>query len=71
MQKNKHFYLQICLNSCKVRLNITTLFCSNQILKRIKNWYEKQLLDQQQGLKKGRGTTYGIYVINETNFIQT
>ena len=33
------------------------------ILERIRNWYEKQLSDQQQGFRKGRGTTDGIYVI--------
>ena len=32
------------------------------IIKRIQEWYEKQLMDQQQGFRKGRGTTDGIYI---------
>ena len=40
----------------------------NIILRRIKSWYNSQLLDQQQGFRQGRGTTDGIYIyiyINE------
>lgn len=32
------------------------------IIKRIQSWYENQLTDQQQGFRKGRGTTDGIYL---------
>ena len=32
------------------------------ILNRIKTWYDKQLLDQQQGFRSGRGTTDGIFI---------
>ena len=30
------------------------------IINRLKYWYEKQLLDQQQGFRLGRGTADGI-----------
>ena len=32
------------------------------IIRRLKTWYEKQLLDQQQGFCAARGTTDGIFV---------
>ena len=32
------------------------------ILNRLKDWYDEQLLDQQQGFRRGRGTADGIYV---------
>ena len=32
------------------------------IIDRLKTWYEKQLLDQQQGFRSARGTTDGIFV---------
>ena len=32
------------------------------ILNRIKDWYDKQFLDQQQGFRSGRGTTDGILI---------
>ena len=32
------------------------------IINRIKEWYESQLLDQQQGFRSGRGTTDGIFL---------
>ena len=47
--------IQIGSTFCKILVII--------ILERIRNWYEKQLSDQQQGFRKGRGTTDGIYVI--------
>ena len=28
----------------------------------MKIWYDKQLLDQQQGFRSGRGTTDGIFI---------
>ena len=28
----------------------------------MKNWYDKQLLDRQQGFRSGRGTTDGIFI---------
>ena len=33
-----------------------------------RNWYEKQLMDQQQGFRRARGTTDGIF--NEFNKYQ-
>ena len=33
------------------------------IINRIKDWYEKQLLDQQQGFRAGRGTTDGLFLV--------
>ena len=32
------------------------------IINRIKEWYEEQLSDQQQGFRTGRGTTDGIFL---------
>ena len=32
------------------------------IIKRIQKWYELQLTDEQQGFRRGRGTTDGIYI---------
>jgi len=42
--------LQIGSTLCKLMVVI--------IINRIKEWYESQLLDQQQGFRSGRGTTY-------------
>ena len=53
--------IQIGSTFCKILVII--------ILDRIRNWYEKQLLDQQQGFRKGRGTTDGIYVIKRVQQI--
>ena len=39
------------------------------IIKRIKPWYEKQIMDQQQGFRSGRGTTDGLYIINRVHQI--
>ena len=33
------------------------------ILERIREWYELQLLDQQQGFRKGRGTSDGMHIL--------
>ena len=46
--------LQIGATLCKVMVII--------IINRIQEWYEKQLLDQQQGFRTGRGTTDGIFL---------
>ena len=46
--------LQIGSSMCKIMIVI--------ILNRIKTWYDKQLLDQQQGFRSGRGTTDGIFI---------
>ena len=40
---------------CKLTINI--------ILSRLRNWYESQLSDHQNGFRKNRGTTDGIYTI--------
>ena len=32
------------------------------IINRIKSWYDKTLMDQQQGFRSGRGTSDGIYI---------
>ena len=45
--------LQIGSSLCKVLVVV--------IINRIKSWYEAQLQDQQQGFRKGRGTTDGTY----------
>ena len=46
--------LQIGSSLCKIMVII--------ILNRLKEWYDNQLLDQQQGFRRGRGTADGIYV---------
>ena len=46
--------LQIGSTLCKLMVVI--------IINRIKEWYESQLLDQQQGFRSGRGTTDGIFL---------
>ena len=46
--------LQIGSSLCKIIVVI--------IIRRLKTWYEKQLLDQQQGFRTARGTTDGIFV---------
>ena len=46
--------LQIGSSLCKIMIVI--------IINRLKDWYEKQLLDQQQGFRSARGTTDGIFV---------
>ena len=33
------------------------------ILERLKEWYDENLSDQQQGFRPGRGTTDGIYLV--------
>ena len=33
------------------------------ILDRLREWYDENLLDQQQGFRSGRGTTDGIYLL--------
>ena len=46
--------LQIGSTLCKLMVII--------IISRIHDWYEKQLLDQQQGFRRGRGTTDGLFL---------
>ena len=46
--------LQIGSTLCKLMVVI--------IINRIKEWYEEQLSDQQQGFRTGRGTTDGIFL---------
>ena len=46
--------LQIGSSLCKIIIVI--------IINRLKVWYERQLLDQQQGFRSARGTTDGIFV---------
>ena len=45
--------LQIGSSLCKIIIII--------VINRLKSWYEKQLLDQQQGFRSSRGTTDGIF----------
>ena len=53
--------LQIGSSLCKVLIVI--------IIDRIKDWYENQLLDQQQGFRKGRGTVDAIYNLKQVHNI--
>ena len=41
----------------------------NIILERIRPWYEKQLCDEQNGFRKDRGTTEGIYTVKRIHQI--
>ena len=53
--------LQIGSSLCKIMVVV--------IIERIKMWYEKQLLDQQQGFRKGRGTVDAIYNLKQIHNI--
>ena len=46
--------LQIGSSLCKIMAIL--------IINRLKNWYDHQLSDQQQGFRTGRGTTDGIFI---------
>lgn len=46
--------LQVGSTLCKIMVII--------ILKRLSDWYDTHLLDQQQGFRRGRGTSDGIYI---------
>lgn len=46
--------LQVGSTLCKIMVII--------ILKRLSDWYDMHLLDQQQGFRRGRGTSDGIYI---------
>ena len=39
------------------------------IINRWRNWYEKQLMDQQQGFRRARGTTDGILTVKRVQQI--
>ena len=39
------------------------------IINRWRNWYEEQLMDQQQGFRKARGTTDGIFMVKQVHQI--
>ena len=39
------------------------------IINRWRNWYEKQLMDQQQGFRRARGTTDGIFIVKRVQQI--
>ena len=58
---NAYRALQIGSSLCKLLIVI--------IVKRLKVWYELQLLEQQQGFRSGRGTTDGIYIIKRIHQI--
>ena len=53
--------LQIGSSLCKILVVI--------IINRISSWYEKQILDQQQGFRSDRSTTDGIYRIKRVQQI--
>ena len=47
-------------------IQVGSVFCKllvMMILERTRNWYESQLLDNQQGFRSGRGTTDAIYIV--------
>ena len=39
------------------------------IINRLKRWYDKHLVDQQQGFRSSRGTTDGIYIAKKIHQI--
>ena len=53
--------IQIGSSLCKIIIIV--------IIERLKNWYEAQLLDQQQGFRQARGTTDGVFVIKSVQQI--
>jgi len=53
--------LQIGSSFCKILITI--------INKRLKNWYERQLSEQQQGFRASRGTADGIFIAKQTQQI--
>ena len=52
---NAYRGLQIGSTLCKILVII--------ILERLREWYDENLSDQQQGFRPGRGTTDGIYLV--------
>ena len=52
---NAYRGLQIGSTLCKILVII--------ILERLREWYDENLSDQQQGFRSGRGTTDGIYLV--------
>ena len=46
--------LQVVSSICKIMVVV--------IINRLKEWYNQQFLDQQQGFRSGRGTADGIYI---------
>ena len=53
--------IQIGSSLCKIIIIV--------IIERLKNWYEAQLLDQQQGFRQARGTTDEVSVIKSVQQI--
>ena len=56
-----HRGIQIGSTFCKILVTV--------ILKRLQNWYDKQLAEQQQGFRPGRGTAEGIYLLKRIHQI--
>ena len=53
--------VQIGSTLCKILIII--------IINRLRTWYDKQLMDQQQGFRPERGTSDGIYMIKRVHHI--
>ena len=53
--------LQIGSSFCKIIIIL--------IINRWRDWYEKQLMDQQQGFRRARGTSDGIFIVKEVQQI--
>ena len=53
--------LQIGSSLCKIMVIL--------LMERLKDWYEHQLLDQQQGFRQARGTTDGIFIVKSVQQI--
>ena len=55
-------------------IQVGSVFCKAlvvMILERTRKWYEKQLLDHQQGFRTGRGTSDAIYIVKRIQQIST
>ena len=57
----KYRGISIGSSVCKLVINI--------ILEQLRPWYEKQLSDEQNGFRKDRGTTDGIYTVKRVHQI--
>ena len=57
-------------NSRAIQIGSTTTKILTIILiNRLKDWYEKQLIDFQNGFRTGRGTSDGIYITKTTQYM--
>ena len=58
---NTYRGIQIGSTFCKIMIIV--------ILDRLRTWYDRQILEQQQGFRSGRGTIEGIYILKRVQQI--